>query len=115
MARIARRVDALRNPNQLAVLPNRIPGGKPIKPRVMSTRDRSPKRPAKQRSVSHAYGGCPAPGRSGGASPSTARSRFGLEPKNLVDENDGDASRDDLAVDDQHLVHCAVDAVGELG
>src|SRR5260370_25170599 len=40
---------------------------------------------------------------------------FGLEPKNLVDENDGDAPRDDLAVDDQHLIHRAVDAVGELG
>src|SRR5260370_16725044 len=40
---------------------------------------------------------------------------FELEPKNLVDENDGDAPRDDLAVDDQHLVHRAVDAVGELG
>src|SRR5260370_41349772 len=40
---------------------------------------------------------------------------FGLEPKNLVDENDGDAPRDDLAVDDQRLVHGAVDAVGELG
>src|SRR5260370_21242474 len=49
------------------------------------------------------------------ASPRTARSRFGLEPKDLVDENDGDAPRDDLAVDDQHLIHRAVDAVGELG
>src|SRR5713101_6242376 len=38
-----------------------------------------------------------------------------LVPEDLVDEDDGDALGDDLAVDDQDLVHGAVDAVRRLG
>src|SRR6266571_1612496 len=38
-----------------------------------------------------------------------------LEPENLVDEDDGDAPRDDLVTDDDDLVHRAVDAVCRLG
>src|SRR5882762_124812 len=39
----------------------------------------------------------------------------GLEPEDLVDKDDGDALGDDLAIDDQDLVHGAVDAVHRLG
>jgi hypothetical protein len=38
-----------------------------------------------------------------------------LEPKDLVDEDDGDAAGYDLAVHDQDLVDSAVYAVRELG
>jgi ribose 5-phosphate isomerase len=38
-----------------------------------------------------------------------------LEPEDVVDEDDGDAARRDLAVDDQDLVDAAVDAVRGLG
>src|SRR3954452_9346248 len=37
-----------------------------------------------------------------------------LEPEGLVDEDDGDALGDYLAIDDEHLVHGAVDAVRRL-
>src|SRR6266545_5033638 len=38
-----------------------------------------------------------------------------LEPQDLVDEDDGDALGDDLPIDDEDLVHGAVDAVRRLG
>src|SRR5712691_9988850 len=38
-----------------------------------------------------------------------------LEPQDLVDEDDGDALGDDLAIDHEDLVHGAVDAVRRLG
>src|SRR5712692_7049307 len=38
-----------------------------------------------------------------------------LEPEDLVDQDDGDALGDDLAIDDENLVHGAVDAVRRLG
>src|SRR5206468_8926902 len=37
-----------------------------------------------------------------------------LEPEDFVDEDDGDALGDDLAIDDEHLVHRATDAVRGL-
>src|SRR3954470_4380716 len=37
-----------------------------------------------------------------------------LEPEDLVDEDDGEALGDYLAIDDQDLVHRAVDAVRRL-
>src|SRR6266511_4162320 len=38
-----------------------------------------------------------------------------LEPQDLVDEDDGDALGDDLAIDDEDLVHGAMDAGSRLG
>src|SRR5260370_15780204 len=36
---------------------------------------------------------------------------LGLEPEDVIDEDDGDTARQRLQVDDQHLVHGAVHAV----
>src|SRR5436853_3787076 len=43
------------------------------------------------------------------------RSLLGLEPERLIHEDNGDATRIDLAIDDQDLVHAAVNAVCLLG
>src|ERR1700687_122005 len=46
--------------------------------------------------------------------PRSTSIEFGLEPKDLVDEDDCDAPRHSVPVDDQHLVHGAVHAVRRL-
>src|SRR5260370_31115112 len=39
---------------------------------------------------------------------------FGLEPEDVIDEDDGDTPRHRVPVDDQHLVHGTVHAVRRL-
>src|SRR4051794_3970072 len=46
--------------------------------------------------------------------PGTSDAPRSLEPEDFVDEDDGEALGDDLAIDDEHLVHRALDAVGRL-